>query len=106
MSETRERSGPSTVTLHLAYAEASVMLIEALMRLLIERNVLPKDCVIEMLETTVETKRLLAQSGDHAEISRIAAGVLSTIANSVAAGGGQWAAARATTSFEGGSSQE
>jgi hypothetical protein len=74
------------LTLHLAYAEASAMLIEALLRLLIDRNVLTMEAVIETVETTLETKRLLAQEGTHPEISAVAAGLLTTIANSVAAG--------------------
>jgi len=76
---------PSEVTLHLAYAEASVVLIEALIELLIERKVLPAEKVIETLEMTIEGKRVRAQEGDHVEISRVAAGVLSTLANSIAA---------------------
>lgn len=76
----------SALTLHLAYAEASVMLIEVLLQLLIERKVLPVERVIESLEATIETKRLLAEEGTHPEISAVAAGILSTITNSVAAG--------------------
>jgi hypothetical protein len=87
MSPSKDSLEPSAVTLHLAYAEASVMLIESLMRLLIEREVLPVEQVVETIETTIETKRLLAAEGNHAELSAMAAGLLSTIANSIAAGG-------------------
>ena len=73
----------STLTLHLAYAEASIVLLEAALRLLIERNVLPIDSVIETVESTIETKRLLAGEGTHPEISTISAGILSTIGQSV-----------------------
>jgi hypothetical protein len=78
-------TGPSTLTVHLAYAEASTMIIEALLQLLIERKVVPMDAVIETLETTIQAKRTLAEEGVHAEISAVAAGILSRIANSVAA---------------------
>jgi len=76
----------SELTLHLAYAEASAMLIEALLHLLIDRNVLTVEAVIETVEATLETKRLLAKEGTHPEISAVAAGLLNGIANSVAAG--------------------
>jgi hypothetical protein len=77
---------PSVETVHLAYAEASIVLLETLMQLLIDRKLVAMDDVIQSLETAIETKRVLAHEGDHAEISNVAAGVLSSIANSIAAG--------------------
>ena len=83
---TNDAAPSSTETLHLAYAEASVVLIEALMQLLVDRKVIPMDELIETLEMTIQTKRVLEQEGDHARISSVAAGVLSSITNSIAAG--------------------
>lgn len=86
MSQSIDPTKPSAVTLHLAYAEASIMLIEGIVQLLIDRRVVRLEEVVETIETTIQTKRLLAEEGAHPEISRIAAGVLTTLANSVAAG--------------------
>jgi hypothetical protein len=76
----------SQATLHLAYAEASVLVIEALLQLLIEAKVLPLDTVVDTLEQAIATKRHLVADGTHPEISAVAAGVLSGLANSLAAG--------------------
>jgi hypothetical protein len=78
---------PSETTRHLAYAEASVMLIECLMLLLIEQRVLTSQQMIATVENVIATKRRMIQEGEHAKISAIAAGMLSTIANSLAAAG-------------------
>jgi hypothetical protein len=86
MTLPKDELDTSTVTLHLAYAEASVMLIESLTRLLIERGVIGLEEVIETFEATIEAKRVLGQEGDHPQIASIAAGILSVIANSIAAG--------------------
>jgi hypothetical protein len=86
MMESKHVAEPSTETLHLAYAEAGVVLLETLMQLLIDRKVLDADDVIQSIETAIATKRVLAEEGNHAEISNVAAGVLSSIANSIAAG--------------------
>jgi hypothetical protein len=85
MSSSKATPEPSEVTLHLAYAEASVLIIESLARMLIERNVLSVEDVIDTFETAIETKHTLAAEGVHPEISSLAAGILSTIANSLAA---------------------
>jgi len=73
------------VQLHLAYAEASVLLIEALMLALIDRNVLSIDDLTAAVDTAVETKKGFIAAGEHPEISAIAAGVLRRIGNSLAA---------------------
>ena len=88
MTSSKDGIDPATLTLHLAYAEASMMLLESLMRLMIERRVLPMEEIVEALEATIQTKRVLAAEGSHAQISTIAAGVVSTLANSIAASGG------------------
>jgi hypothetical protein len=71
--------------LHLAYAEASVVLLESLMLVLLERGVLSKDELVDALETSIETKRGFIDDGIHAEIAKLAAGTLTRIANSLAA---------------------
>jgi hypothetical protein len=77
---------PDELTLHLAYAEASVLLIESLMRVLVERHVVPISTLIEEVETAIDTKRAMVHENHHARIAGIAAGVLAQIANSLAAG--------------------
>jgi hypothetical protein len=79
---------PSQTTRHLAYGEAAVMLIECLMVILVEQRVLTTQQMIAAIESAVATKRQMVQDGEHPNISAVAAGVLSTIANSLAAGGG------------------
>jgi hypothetical protein len=70
---------------HLAYGEASLMLIECLMLALIERGVLTTHEVIGAVEAAVATKRQMVDDGDQAQIASVAAGVLSTLANSLRA---------------------
>lgn len=74
--------------LHLAYAEASVMLVECLMLVLMEKKVLPLETLVESVEAAIEAKRGLIKDGAHPQIASIAAGVLSKIANSVSATAG------------------
>jgi hypothetical protein len=76
---------PSEATKHLAYAEASVMLLEGLMQLLIARGVLTAEDIVSTIETVIATKHEMIVDGEHPRISAVAAGVLSALANSVAA---------------------
>ena len=76
---------PSDETTHLAYAEAAVMLMECLMVKLVERKLLSLEEIIETIETTIDSKRHLVKANLHPEIASVAAGVLTRIANSVAA---------------------
>jgi hypothetical protein len=69
----------------LAYAQASMCALESVLLLLIERRVLLRDDIVEALEDAVATKRQLALDGSHPEISTLAAGLLSGVANSVRA---------------------
>jgi hypothetical protein len=87
MNEVDEQQVPSTTTMHLAYAEASVMLLECLTRLLIDRKLVSLDDVLDVVGLASDTKRTLVQDGVHPEISRVALGVLSSLANRLAAGG-------------------
>jgi hypothetical protein len=80
-----EKSTPGDMEVHLAYAEASVMLIECLMIALLEKKVLPLEDLVDAVETALEAKQRLVRDGSHPQIATIAAGVLSKIANSVAA---------------------
>jgi hypothetical protein len=73
--------------LHLAYAEASVMLLECVMLVLIERKVVPLDALVDAVETAVEAKNIQVKDLAHPQIAAVAAGVLRRIANSLAAAG-------------------
>jgi hypothetical protein len=73
--------------LHLAYAEASVVLIESLMLVLMERGVLSREELFDALEAAIETKKGFVDDGVHAEIANLAAGTLTRIANSIDAAG-------------------
>ena len=69
--------------LHLAYAEASILLIESLMLQLVERGILSAADLIESMETAIETKREFVRDGVHPQIAALAGGVIARIANSV-----------------------
>ena len=75
---------PSTETLHQAYAEASILLVESLLLVLLQRNVLSRTDIEEAIEVAVETKKNFVDDNVHPAISRVAAGVLRRIGNSVA----------------------
>ena len=72
-------------TLHLAYAEAAILLIESLMLHLVERGILSTGDLVEFMEAAVETKRDMMKEGIHPHIAEIAKGVLTSISNSVGA---------------------
>jgi len=74
-----------TTTKHLAYAEASVVLLESLIQLLVARRLLTAEEIVSSVEIAIATKQQMISDGEHPDISSIAAGVLSNIANSVAA---------------------
>lgn len=71
---------------HLAYAEASVMLLECLMLVLMEKKLVAVEDLVDAVETAIEAKQQLVRDRSHSEIAVIAVGVLSKIANSLAAG--------------------
>jgi hypothetical protein len=75
----------SETTKHLAYGEAAVMLIECLMLELIEQRVFSVQQMVAAVETAIATKRQMVREGAHPEIASAAAGILSTMANSLAA---------------------
>ena len=61
------------------------MLMEGLLQLLISRRVLTSEEIVSTVEAVIATKQQMIIDGEHPEISLVAAGVLSTLANSVAA---------------------
>lgn len=71
--------------LHLAYAEAAIMLLESLMLVLIERKIVPLDVLVDAVETAIEAKKSQVRDQAHPHIAAVAAGVLSKIGNSLAA---------------------
>jgi hypothetical protein len=77
--------GPSEELKHLAAAEAAVMLIECLMLTLVERGVLTTQQIIGTVEVALSTKRQMVADREHPEIATVAVGVLTRLANSLAA---------------------
>jgi hypothetical protein len=79
------RLPPSETTKHLAYAEAGIMLMEGLLHLLVARRLLTAEEIVTTIETLIATKQQMIKDGDHQGVSLVATGVLSNLANSVAA---------------------
>jgi hypothetical protein len=61
------------------------MLIECLMLMLVEHRVLTTTEIVVAVETAMATKRQMVDDREHPQIASVAAGVLSTLANSLAA---------------------
>jgi len=76
---------PDQLIRHLAYAQASIMVLECLMLTLVEQQILKKDQLVSAIETVIATKRQMLAEHDSPEISAVALGVLGTLANSVSA---------------------
>lgn len=90
MSESRQEDGAlgsDEIRLHLAYAEASIMLLECLMLVLIERKIVPLDVLVDAVETAIEAKKSQVKDRAHPQIAAVAAGVLAQVGNSLAAAG-------------------
>jgi hypothetical protein len=81
-------SVPSEETKHLAYGEAALMLIECLMLVLIENRIMTTHELVNAIEDAIATKRQMVADHNHPEIASVAAGILSTLANSLAAAKG------------------
>jgi hypothetical protein len=79
------RKIPDEETKHLAYAQASIMMLECLLLTLVEQRILGKEQLIAAIETVIATKRQMLAEHDNPEISTVAIGVLGTLANSVSA---------------------
>ena len=71
--------------MHLASAEAALMLIESLMLLLIDRGLVTTEQIVDSVGTALATKQQFVADGVHPEIAAAAAGLLTTMANSLAA---------------------
>jgi hypothetical protein len=86
MIQKDEGPSPRTAeqTMHLAYAEASIMLFESLIWVLRQRHLVEIPEIVAAIESVIETKRREVDDGEHARISQVAIGVLSRMANSVA----------------------
>ena len=76
---------PSEVSMHLAYAEACVVLVECLMHVMAEKKLIPKDELVAAVENAINAKKAMADANQHREIAAVAAGVLAQIANSLRA---------------------
>ena len=76
---------PQEATEHFAYAEASLMLVEGIMLVLLEKRLLSLEDLHTVIDSAIETKQGFIETGLHPEISNVAAGVLRRLANSVAA---------------------
>jgi len=85
MSSPDPPSSDATVTMHLAYAEASILLIESLILVLHERGQLALTDVMDAIDTVIDTKRQQVDNDEHAHVSTVAIGVLHRISNSLAA---------------------
>jgi hypothetical protein len=70
---------------HLASAEAALMVIECLMAILVEQGVLTSQQIAGVVESAICAKRRMVKEHEHEEIASIASGLLSTMANSLAA---------------------
>jgi hypothetical protein len=70
---------------HHAAAEAALMLLEALMLSMIRAGLVSAQEMADVVETAIDAKRELVESGQHPRISQVAAGMLAGIANSLAA---------------------
>jgi hypothetical protein len=69
----------------MAYAEASLMVIECLMLTLIEEGVIGKEQLIAAIETVIAAKRQMLAENNSPRISKVAIGVLGALANSLGA---------------------
>jgi hypothetical protein len=78
-------SVPSEETTQLVSGDAALTLIECLMVALIEHRVMTTHEIVVAVEAAIATKRQMVADDDHPETASAAAGVLSTLANSLAA---------------------
>jgi hypothetical protein len=70
---------------HLAQGEAAWMLIECLMMAMIDRGLIPRDDMINMVETVISTKQQMIADHEHPHLCAVTAGLLSRLTNSLAA---------------------
>jgi len=72
----------------LAEGEAALLLAESMLLALVETRLLGKEQVIEAIETVIATKRAMVNDGEAPRVSAAAIGLLTNIANSIAAANG------------------
>ncbi|MBS0419411.1 MAG: hypothetical protein JSR66_17000 [Proteobacteria bacterium] len=77
--------GPSEVSMHLAYAEACIVLLESLMHVLIEKQLVSKTELLNAVESAMDTKKAMEDAHWHETIAPLAAGVLAQLGNSLRA---------------------
>lgn len=77
--------GPSEAAMHLAYAEASIVLLECLMHVLVEKQLVSKTELLTAVESALDTKKAMEDAHWHQTIAPLAAGVLAQLANSLRA---------------------
>lgn len=70
---------------HLAQGEAAWMLVETLMLALVDRGLITRDDLVSMVEDVCATKKQMVAEHQHPQIASVAAGLLSTLGNSLAA---------------------
>ena len=80
------KPAPYDIAKHLAYGEAALTLIECLMLILAEQRVLTTQELVEAVENAIATKHQMVADREQPEIASVAVGILSTVANSLAAG--------------------
>ena len=68
-----------------AEAQASMVLCESILYALLEYGLLTKDQLLGTIEQVIEAKRQMIDEGDHSEAAELAAGLLATLQNSLAA---------------------
>lgn len=76
---------PGELALHLAYAEACIVLMESLMLVLVEKQLVTKSELLDAVESAMDTKKAMANAHWHQNIAPVAAGVLAQISNSLRA---------------------
>jgi hypothetical protein len=71
--------------MRIAHGEAALTLIESLLLTLIENDILSQDQVQESVEIAIEAQRQNAEDGNRPDVAHASAGLLTMVANSVAA---------------------
>lgn len=71
--------------MHLAYAEASVVLLECLMYVLVEKKLVSKTELLAAVDNAMETKKAMADARWHETLAPVAGAVLAQLANSLRA---------------------
>jgi hypothetical protein len=67
-----------------AEGQAAMLVGESILMALIEHGILTKTQLIDAIDTAILTKRQMAEDGQDAAVSRIAAGMLAALQTSIA----------------------